>query len=116
LGSCPYWFTPRYDRQATITILPSEQSCLFSHFIVENYAAEPPRKDSGHLLLNKLFLDACSTVYAVFPGGQENQGQPFVSKHFNVIDPLRTNNNLGRSVSKGMFLKYTLFSYSYLFV
>ncbi|CAN4111467.1 unnamed protein product [Withania somnifera] len=65
--------------------------------------AEPPRKDGGELLLSKLFLDACSSVYAVFPGGQENQGQPFVSKYFNVIDPLRVNNNLGRSVSKGNF-------------
>ncbi|XP_059634349.1 uncharacterized protein LOC132276768 isoform X2 [Cornus florida] len=67
--------------------------------------AEPPRKDSGELLLSKVFLDACSSVYAVFPGGQENQGQPFVSKHFNVIDPLRVNNNLGRSVSKGNFFR-----------
>ncbi|KAK7292793.1 hypothetical protein RJT34_15647 [Clitoria ternatea] len=67
--------------------------------------AEPPRKDGGDLLLSKLFLDACSSVYAVFPGGQENQGQPFVSKYFNVIDPLRVNNNLGRSVSKGNFFR-----------
>lgn len=67
--------------------------------------AEPPRKDGGVLLLSKLFLDACSSTYAVFPGGQENQGQPFVSKHFNVIDPLRVNNNLGRSVSKGNFFR-----------
>ncbi|KAA0050999.1 Poly(A) RNA polymerase cid14 [Cucumis melo var. makuwa] len=67
--------------------------------------AEPPRKDGGELLLSKLFLEACSAVYAVFPGGQENQGQPFVSKHFNVIDPLRVNNNLGRSVSKGNFFR-----------
>ncbi|KAL3829747.1 hypothetical protein ACJIZ3_018549 [Penstemon smallii] len=67
--------------------------------------AEPPRKDSGELLLSKLFLDACSSVYAVIPGGQENNGQPFVSKHFNVIDPLRVNNNLGRSVSKGNFFR-----------
>ncbi|XP_057496236.1 uncharacterized protein LOC130781173 isoform X2 [Actinidia eriantha] len=67
--------------------------------------AEPPRKDSGTLLLRKSFLDACSSVYAVFPSGQENQGQPFVSKHFNVIDPLRVNNNLGRSVSKGNFFR-----------
>ncbi|XP_028770296.1 uncharacterized protein LOC114727747 isoform X2 [Neltuma alba] len=67
--------------------------------------AEPPRKDGGDLLLSKLFLDACSSVYAVFPGGQENQGQTFVSKHFNVIDPLRVNNNLGRSVSKGNFYR-----------
>ncbi|KAJ7962553.1 Poly(A) RNA polymerase cid14 [Quillaja saponaria] len=67
--------------------------------------AEAPRKDGGDLLLSKLFLDACSSVYAVFPGGQDNQGQPFVSKHFNVIDPLRVNNNLGRSVSKGNFFR-----------
>ncbi|KAI9109783.1 hypothetical protein K1719_018824 [Acacia pycnantha] len=67
--------------------------------------AEPPRKDGGDLLLSKLFLDGCSSAYAVFPGGQENQGQPFVSKHFNVIDPLRVNNNLGRSVSKGNFFR-----------
>ncbi|PSS03956.1 Poly(A) RNA polymerase [Actinidia chinensis var. chinensis] len=67
--------------------------------------AEPPRKDSGELLLSKLFLDACSSVYAVFPVGQENQGQHFVSKHFNVIDPLRVNNNLGRSVGKGNFFR-----------
>lgn len=84
--------------------------------------AEPPRQDSGELLLSKLFLDTCSTVYAVFPGGQENQGQPFISKHFNVIDPLRVNNNLGRSVSKGIqTLSYwystliSLFSHSSLF-
>ncbi|KAJ6827806.1 uncharacterized protein M6B38_365105 [Iris pallida] len=67
--------------------------------------AEPPRKDSDGLLLSKHFLDACSMVYAVFPGGQDNQGQTFVSKYFNVIDPLRTNNNLGRSVSKGNFFR-----------
>ncbi|GAB2291095.1 hypothetical protein Dimus_025350 [Dionaea muscipula] len=66
--------------------------------------AKPPRKDSGELLLSKLFLDACSSVYAVFPNDQENQGQGtcFVAKHFNVIDALRVNNNLGRSVSKGI--------------
>ncbi|OEL33737.1 hypothetical protein BAE44_0005250 [Dichanthelium oligosanthes] len=65
--------------------------------------AEPPRMDSGELLLTKSFLDNCSSAYGVVPRTQENQGQPFVSKHFNVIDPLRTNNNLGRSVSKGNY-------------
>ncbi|XVE73726.1 hypothetical protein DITRI_Ditri11bG0141700 [Diplodiscus trichospermus] len=64
--------------------------------------AEPPRKDGGELLLSKYFLGTCSSRYAVC---QENQGQPFVSKHFNVIDPLRINNNLGRSVSKGNFFR-----------
>ena len=67
------------------------------------HAAEPPRMDSGELLLNKSFLDTCSVAYGVVPRTQENKGQPFVSKHFNIIDPLRTNNNLGRSVSKGNY-------------
>lgn len=67
-------------------------------------AADPPRKDGGELLLSKLFLDACTSVYSAFPIGQENHELPFMSKHFNVIDPLRANNNLGRSVSKGTYI------------
>ncbi|KAJ8634494.1 hypothetical protein MRB53_008761 [Persea americana] len=67
--------------------------------------AEPPRRDNGELLLSRPFLEFCNLNYAVFPVGQENQGQPFASKHFNVVDPLRTNNNLGRSVSKGNFFR-----------
>lgn len=87
---------------------------MFDFMLMWTYSykivAEPPRKDSGELLLNKVFLDACSSLYAVFPGGQDNQGQTFVSKHFNVIDPLRVSNNLGRSVSKGIFFKFILSS------
>ncbi|XP_010523799.1 PREDICTED: uncharacterized protein LOC104802065 isoform X2 [Tarenaya hassleriana] len=70
-----------------------------------NVTAEPPRKNGGELQVSEVFLKACSRVYAVYPATQENQGQPFVSKHFNVIDPLRENNNLGRSVSKGNFFR-----------
>nr|KAJ0199435.1 hypothetical protein LSAT_V11C600324290 [Lactuca sativa] len=66
---------------------------MFDFMLMWKYSykivAEPPRKDSGELLLNK-----------------DNKGQTFVSKHFNVIDPLRVSNNLGRSVSKGIFLIY----------
>ncbi|KAK4744662.1 hypothetical protein SAY87_010974 [Trapa incisa] len=67
--------------------------------------AEPPRKDNEDLLISKKFLDNCSAVYADSPSGQETQGQPFISKHFNVIDPLRVNNNLGRSVNRGNFFR-----------
>lgn len=64
--------------------------------------------DAAELLLSKSFLDKCSYAYAVTPRIQESQGQqPFVSKHFNVIDPLRTKNNLGRSVSKGNYRALT---------
>nr|XP_034925700.1 uncharacterized protein LOC118057283 isoform X2 [Populus alba] len=94
---------------------------FFSKFDWENYCislwgpvpisslpdktALSPRKDGGQILLSKLFLDVCSSVYAVFPSRQENQEQSFVSKYFNVIDPLRANNNLGRSVNKGNFFR-----------
>ncbi|KAM0883948.1 hypothetical protein ACQ4PT_031311 [Festuca glaucescens] len=67
--------------------------------------ADPPRTDTDELLLSKSFLDSCNHLYGVMPRTQENQGQPFVSKHFNVIDPLRINNNLGRSVSKGNYFR-----------
>ncbi|KFK35360.1 hypothetical protein AALP_AA5G274700 [Arabis alpina] len=66
--------------------------------------AEPPRRDVGELRGSE-YLRTCSRAYAVNPAAQETQGQPFVSKHFNVIDPLRENNNLGRSVSKGNFFR-----------
>ncbi|XP_051182620.1 uncharacterized protein [Lolium perenne] len=68
-------------------------------------AADSPRMDTDDLLLSKAFLDRCSQQYGVAARTLENQGQPFVSKHFNVIDPLRTNKNLGRSVSKGNYLR-----------
>ncbi|KAL0848589.1 hypothetical protein Bca101_021836 [Brassica carinata] len=67
--------------------------------------AEPPRKDVGELRKSEAFLKEFSRAYAVNPVAQETQGHPFVAKHFNVIDPLRENNNLGRSVSKGNFFR-----------
>ncbi|KAH9624392.1 hypothetical protein KSS87_017947 [Heliosperma pusillum] len=70
-----------------------------------NMAAAPPRKDGGNLLLSQMFLDACGTAYSVFPAGLENRESRFSSKHLNIIDPLRLNNNLGRSVNKGNFFR-----------
>ncbi|GAU44260.1 hypothetical protein TSUD_400060 [Trifolium subterraneum] len=64
--------------------------------------AEPPRKDcqSQDLLLPECFLSACMFFYGNMPRSQENQEKQFVSKHINIIDPLRLDNNLGRSISK----------------
>ncbi|WOK98444.1 hypothetical protein Cni_G07156 [Canna indica] len=67
--------------------------------------AEMPRKDNGKLFLNEDFLHGCSQRYSAIPREQESRAQSFVSKYFNVVDPLRTNNNLGRSVSKGNFFR-----------
>eukprot|EP01018_Ginkgo_biloba_P015244 Gb_32202 [translate_table: standard] len=67
--------------------------------------AEPPETDRDGLLLSKEFLKTCTDLYSVFPKGQDNQSRSFSPKHLNVIDPLRENNNLGRSVSKGNFYR-----------
>ena len=36
--------------------------------------------------------------------GLETNSRTFPLKHLNIIDPLRENNNLGRSVNKGIYL------------
>ncbi|KAI5056702.1 hypothetical protein GOP47_0028520 [Adiantum capillus-veneris] len=64
---------------------------------------EPPLKDGSKLLLSKGFLEACSDLYDVFPKGGDIQARTFSRKYLNIVDPLRTNNNLGRSVSQANF-------------
>ncbi|XP_045816060.1 uncharacterized protein LOC123909287 [Trifolium pratense] len=66
--------------------------------------AESPRKDcqSQDLLLTQWFLNACMFYYGNMP---RNQGNQFISKHINIIDPLRVDNNLGRSISKASFYR-----------
>ena len=40
-------------------------------------------------------------MFSVPSRGVETNSRTFVQKHFNIVDPLKENNNLGRSVSKG---------------
>ncbi|XP_027339362.1 uncharacterized protein LOC113853107 [Abrus precatorius] len=63
--------------------------------------AKPPRRDSKELFFSEQFLNSCKFCYGAIPSSQENEEKPFLSKYFNVIDPLCANNNLGRSISKG---------------
>ncbi|KAK2444259.1 PAP/OAS1 substrate-binding domain superfamily [Trifolium repens] len=69
--------------------------------------AEPPRKgrENQDYLLTEYFLGACMFLYGNMPRSQENQERQFVSKHINIIDPLRLDNNLGRSISKASFFR-----------
>ncbi|KAL8167650.1 hypothetical protein V2J09_009149 [Rumex salicifolius] len=60
--------------------------------------ADPPRKYGGALFLRKRFY------YSVCPSTPEIK-EEFCSKHLNIIDFLRINNNLGRSVSRGNFFR-----------
>lgn len=78
---------------------------LFHFHESENMIAEPPRyarKNCPELLLSEKFLDSCESNYGVKLSYREIRDKPFVCKHLNIVDPLRANNNLGRSISRGI--------------
>ncbi|XVF29697.1 hypothetical protein REPUB_Repub15cG0144500 [Reevesia pubescens] len=64
-----------------------------------------PENGGGDLLLSNDFLRECVEMFSVPSRGFETNSRSFPSKHLNIVDPLRENNNLGRSVSKGNFYR-----------
>nr|GMC93993.1 uncharacterized protein LOC109179216 isoform X1 [Ipomoea batatas] len=69
-----------------------------------NIVAEAPESDGGGLLLSNDFLRYCAVMFSVSRGMDLNS-RTFSSKHLNIVDPLKENNNLGRSVSRGNFYR-----------
>ncbi|XP_065634888.1 uncharacterized protein LOC112004059 isoform X2 [Quercus suber] len=67
--------------------------------------AETPENDGSELLLGNDFLKGCLEKFSVPARGYETNSRTFPPKHFNIVDPLKENNNLGRSVSKGNFYR-----------
>ncbi|XP_042489131.1 uncharacterized protein LOC122069225 isoform X2 [Macadamia integrifolia] len=67
--------------------------------------AETPNNGGADLLVSKEILKRCVDSYSVPPRGFETNSRTFPQKHLNIIDPLKENNNLGRSVSKGNFYR-----------
>lgn len=61
--------------------------------------AEKPENGGDDLLLSDDFIRECVKQFSVPSRGTDNR--IFVQKHLNIVDPLKENNNLGRSVSKG---------------
>ncbi|KAF6174370.1 hypothetical protein GIB67_027841, partial [Kingdonia uniflora] len=59
----------------------------------------------GDLLLNPEFLQSCVVTFSVPSRGPENVSRTFPQKSINIVDPLKGNNNLGRSVSRGNFYR-----------
>uniref|UniRef100_A0A1J3IL19 Poly(A) RNA polymerase cid11 n=1 Tax=Noccaea caerulescens TaxID=107243 RepID=A0A1J3IL19_NOCCA len=76
--------------------------CLSS---LPDIVAETPDNGGQDLLLTSEFLKECLVKYAVPSRGFETNPRVFPSKHLNIVDPLKENNNLGRSVSKGNFYR-----------
>ncbi|MQL98057.1 hypothetical protein Taro_030762 [Colocasia esculenta] len=78
--------------------------CLSS---LPEIVAESPENDGGDLLLSKDFLKSCENAFtSVFKWSDNSStSRSFHQKHLNIIDPLKANNNLGRSVNKGNFYR-----------
>jgi hypothetical protein len=67
--------------------------------------AETPENGGGDLLLTPDFLRYCVDQFSVPSKGNDSNSRTFQPKHLNIVDPLKENNNLGRSVSKGNFYR-----------
>ncbi|XP_057486675.1 uncharacterized protein LOC130772804 isoform X1 [Actinidia eriantha] len=67
--------------------------------------AEKPENGGSDLLLSKDFLSYCVDNFSVPSRGIDTNSRTFPQKHLNIVDPLKENNNLGRSVSKGNFCR-----------
>lgn len=52
-------------------------------------------------VLSEEFLRNCVDMFAVSPKASESNMRAFLKKNLNIIDPLKENNNLGRSVNRG---------------
>ena len=68
------------------------------------FAADKPENGGAGLLLSNDFLRYCVDMFSI-PKGVDLNSRTFSRKHLNIIDPLKENNNLGRSVSKGRMLQ-----------
>ena len=66
------------------------------------FAAEIPENGGHDPLLGDDFLKRCVEVFSAPSRGYEISSRTFPLKHLNIFDPLKENNNLGRSVSTGI--------------
>ncbi|KAL3818791.1 hypothetical protein ACJIZ3_004696 [Penstemon smallii] len=66
---------------------------------------EMPEDSNGDVLLTSDFLGSCVEMFSVPLRVGDNNLRGFQPKHLNIVDPLKENNNLGRSVSKGNFYR-----------
>lgn len=65
------------------------------------FAAATTEENRDELLFTEVFLRNCREIFAVPIRAHETRIREFPIKHLNIVDPLKDNNNLGRSVSKG---------------
>ncbi|CAK9164100.1 unnamed protein product [Ilex paraguariensis] len=72
---------------------------------LSDIAVELPVKGQDDLMLSEEFQRNCLDMYSVPSRGLDTSLRSFSQKHLNIIDPLKENNNLGRSVNRGNFYR-----------
>ena len=75
---------------------------LFNQSGLFLFSVEAPENGGCDLLLSSDFLRYCTDMFSVPSRGADSNFRVFQPKHLNIVDPLKENNNLGRSVSKGI--------------
>ncbi|XP_065852456.1 uncharacterized protein [Euphorbia lathyris] len=73
--------------------------------LLPEVVVEAPENGGCAVLLSNDFLKDCAEMFSVPARGFEASSRTFPLKHLNIVDPLKENNNLGRSVSKGNFYR-----------
>ncbi|XP_042437685.1 uncharacterized protein LOC122023577 isoform X1 [Zingiber officinale] len=61
--------------------------------------------NASDLLFSNAFIKECVEKFSAPSRFSETSSKVFSKKHLNIVDPLKQNNNLGRSVSKGNFYR-----------
>lgn len=89
---CSFLFVCVYDWNFSFII--GHASFLFT--------AEPPDTVDNGFIKREDFLKECAQWFMVPPRNSEKNTRVFSRKFFNIVDPLKHSNNLGRSVSKGL--------------
>ncbi|KAG4912509.1 hypothetical protein JHK82_053096 [Glycine max] len=79
------------------TLFFLEQSLMYPNLLI----ADTPEYDQGEFLLQKEFLKNYRDMCSSKAKASETMTNAFPVKHMNILDPLRNNNNLGRSVNIG---------------
>ncbi|CAN1180025.1 hypothetical protein LINPERHAP2_LOCUS34554 [Linum perenne] len=87
-----------------------ENYCISLHGPVcksslSEFVAKPPECKARGLFFSEEFLKKCLDMYSVSSARLEASPRVFAQKHLNILDPLKENNNLGRSVNKGNFYR-----------
>ncbi|KAL6967805.1 hypothetical protein U1Q18_033614 [Sarracenia purpurea var. burkii] len=66
---------------------------------------EMPTNVGDNLMLSEEFLRNCMDMFSIPSRVPETNLRTFPQKYLNIIDPLKENNNLGRSVHRGNFYR-----------